>query len=194
MSGENSRGQTVQPPEGVRLVVGESGAQVSARAGSVGLRVVAALAIAVIWAAKWGLDLARLIVAVRAGTAENPGPGLFIFSVAALAGFYCAALFLWTMVGHETLSIRKAKLLLGNPWLFGLVKRRFPLDKVGSFECAGKDCGLQAEADSCCCRWSAEDYLLTFGYGGRRVPVFTHLPREAKDWLRDRLNEFLKTG
>ena len=59
---------------------------------------------------------------------------------------------------------------------------------VGS---AARDSGAQAEEKGSCCGWSVVDYSLNLDYDGRRISVFVNLPREAKDWLRDRLNAVL---
>jgi hypothetical protein len=179
-------------PPGVEFAVTEQGARVRARAGSVSPLVTLIFIISALWTAKWGLGLAKLIVALRAGAAHDSTAALFIvYAVTSLAGLYCAGLCLWTMIGHETLTVRNGKLLLGNPWLLGLRARRFDLGKVHAFSCAEKDCGPEADAKSCCCSWSSVDYNLNLESDGRRLSIFTHLPREAKDWLRDRLNAVL---
>jgi hypothetical protein len=179
-------------PPGVEFAVTGEGARVRARAGSVSPLATFIFIISALWTAKWGLDLAKLIAALRAGEAHDSTAALFIvYAVTSLAGLYCAGLTLWTMIGHETLTVRNGKLLLGNPWLLGLRARRFDLGKVHAFSCAEKDCGLEADAKSCCCSWSSVDYKLNLESDGRRVSIFTHLPREAKDWLRDRLNAVL---
>ena len=179
-------------PPGVEFAVTEQGARIRARAGTVSPPATIVFILSALWTAKWGLDLAKLIVALRAGTPHDSAAALFIvYAVTSLAGLYCAGLCLWTMIGHETLTVRDGKLLLGNPWLFGLRSRRFDLNKVQAFCCAEKDCGLEADAKSCCCSWSSVDYKLILESDGRRVSIFTHLPREAKDWLRDRLNGVL---
>jgi hypothetical protein len=179
-------------PPGVEFAVTEQGARVRARAGSVSPLATVVFIISVLWTAKWGLDLAKLIVALRTGTPHDSAAALFIIcAVTSLAGLYCAGLCLWTMIGHVTLTIRGGNLLLGNPWLFGLRTRRFDLNKVHAFSCAEKNCGLEANAKSCCCSWSSVDYKLNLEADGRSIPIFTHLPREAKDWLRDRLNAVL---
>jgi hypothetical protein len=178
-------------PPGVEFAVTGEGARVRARAGSVSPLATFIFIISALWTAKWGLDLAKLIVALRAGTPHDSAAALFIvYAVTSLAGLYCAGLCLWTMIGHETLTVRNGKLLLGNPWLLGLRARRFDLDEVQAFSCAEKDRGLEADAKSCC-SWSSVDYKLNLESDGRRVSIFTHLPREAKDWLRDRLNALL---
>ena len=179
-------------PPGVEFAVTEQGARVRARAGSVSPLATIIFIISALWTAKWGLDFAKLIVALRAGTAHDSTAALFIvYAVTSLAGVYCAGLCLWTMIGHETLMVRNGKLLLGNPWLLGLRTLRFDLSRVQAFSCAEKDCGLEADAKSCCCSWLSVDYKLNLESDGRRVSIFTHLPREAKDWLRDRLNAVL---
>jgi hypothetical protein len=179
-------------PPGVEFAVTGEGARVRARAGSVSPLATFIFIISALWTAKWGLDLAKLIAALRAGEAHDSTAALFIvYAVTSLAGLYCVGLTLWTMIGHETLTVRNGKLLLGNPWLLGLRARRFDLGKVHAFSCAEKDCGLEADAKSCCCSWSSVDYKLNLESDGRRVSIFTHLPREAKDWLRDRLNAVL---
>ena len=183
-------------PPGVEFAVTEQGARVRARAGSVSPLATIIFIISALWTAKWGLELAQLILLILTcrlvGEAHDSMPALFIVcSVTTLAGLYCVGLCLWTMIGHVTLTIRDGELLLGNPWLFGLRPRRFDLSKVHAFSCADKDCGLEADRKSCCCSWSSVDYKLNLESDGRRVSIFTHLPREAKDWLRDRLNAVL---
>jgi hypothetical protein len=169
----------------------ERGARVRARAGKVAPLPTAACIIAAIWTGKWLLDLAVLIVALLERKTQNSGTALFVCAVASLAGLYCAALCPWTMIGHEVLAIRNGKLYLGNPWLLGLASRGCDLRKVGAFSCADSGSGVRTEGDSSCCRWSAVDYSLNADCDGRRVPIFTQLPRGAKDWLRDRLNAVL---
>jgi hypothetical protein len=176
------------PPNGIEFSGSGGETRLRARAGKVTWPLMAAFLISAVWTVKWALDLAAFVRAFSQGPAENPGPAMFIHGFMVLAGFYCAALCLWTMVGHETLVLRGGRLSLGNPWLFGLRTRSYDAGKVEPFECRGQDCGVQAEGDTCCCRWSAVDYALTFGYNGRRVSVFPHLARESKDWLRERLN------
>ena len=179
-------------PPGVEFAVTEQGARIRARAGTVSPLATVTFIIAAVCAGGGGLFLANLIKDLLVGEAHSSVPARFIvYSVMSLAGLYCAGLCLWTMIGHVTLTIRNGKLLLGNPLLFGLRTRRFDLSKVQSFSCADKDCGLEADAKSCCCSWSSVDYKLNLESNGRRVPIFTHLPREAKDWLRDRLNAVL---
>ena len=180
-------------PPGVEFAVTEQGARVRARAGTVSPLATLGFIIAVLWTGVWALYFpSKLIEAVRAGTPHDSTPALFIvFTVASLAGLYCAGLCLWTMIGHVTLTIRNGTLLLGNPLLFGLRTRRFDLSKVRAFSCVGKDCGLETDAKSCCCSWSSVDYKLNLESDGRSISIFTHLPREAKDWLRDRLNGLL---
>jgi hypothetical protein len=173
-------------PPGVEFAVTEQGARVRARAGTVSPLATVIFIISALWTAKWALDLAHIIV-----MHDFTAAPFIIFVVTSLAGLYCAGLCLWTMIGHITLTIRDGNLLLGNPWLFGLRTRRFDLGKVHAFSCAEKDCGLEADAKSCCCSWSSVDYKLNLESDGRSVSIFTHLPREAKDWLRDRLNAVL---
>ncbi len=180
-------------PPGLEFAVTEHGARVRARAGSVSPLATFIFILSGLWTGFWGLYCPeKQIEAVRAGLPHDSIPALFIvFTVTSLAGLYCAGLCLWTMIGHVTLTIRNDKLLLGNPMLFGLRTRRFDLGKVKAFSCADKDCGLEADEKSCCCSWSSVDYNLNLESDGRRLSIFTHLPREAKDWLRDRLNAVL---
>jgi hypothetical protein len=177
-------------PPGVEFAVTEQGARVRARAGSVSpLMTLVFVASAI--AAGTGLYLPGLIADLRAGTRSDAAASIFLCAIVSLAGLYCAGLCLWTMIGHVSLTVRGGKLLLGNPWLLGLRSRRFDLSKVQAFSCAEKDCGVQTDAKSCCCSWSSVDYKLNLESDGRRISIFTHLPREAKDWLRDRLNGVL---
>jgi hypothetical protein len=179
-------------PPGVEFSVTEQGARVRARAGSVSPLATAVFIISALWTAGWGLALASLIKDLRDGAPHDSTPALFIvYGMTTLAGLYCAGLCLWMMIGHETLLVRNGRLLLGNPWLLGLRSRRFDLSKVRAFSCEEKDCGLETDTRSCCCSWSLVDYKLSLESDGRRVSIFTHLPREAKDWLRDRLNAVL---
>ena len=145
MDAENER---LSPPRGVEFTRTEGGVRVRARAGKVAPLPTVAFIIAAIWAGKWGLDLAVLIVALRAGKAQDSSAALFVCAVASLAGLYCAALCLWTMIGHEVLAIRNGKLYLGNPWLFDLVSRRCDLGKVGAFSCADRGSGARAEEEA----------------------------------------------
>jgi hypothetical protein len=145
----------------------------------------------ILYAGGAGLFLANLIKDLLAGQAHEAVPRFIVYTVIALAGLYCAGLCLWTMIGHVTLTIQDGKLLLGNPWLLGMQSQSFDLGKVRAFSCTESDCGVQADGKSCCCSWSSVDYKLNLESDGRRVSIFTHLPREAKDWLRDRLNAVL---
>ncbi len=180
-------------PPGVEFAVTGQGARVRARAGSVSPLATVVFIIAGLWTAFWGLYIpAKQVEAVRAGTSQDSTPAIFVVcTLTSLAGLYCAGLCLWMMIGHVTLMVRDGKVLLGNPWLFGLPTRRFDLSKVRAFSCAENDCGLKADEKSCCCSWSSVDYKLHLESGGRRVSIFMHLSREAKDWLRDRLNAVL---
>ena len=179
-------------PRGVDYRADHGTVRVRAPAGSVGWQPMAATLIALAVAVSCTVGLLKAAATVRSGDAVNPGPLFFLLTVGALAGGYCTALCLWTMLGHEKLTIRNGTILVSSPWLFGLQTKRFKASAVGSFICSGEACGIRAEGDSCCCRWSAVDYSLSFGYGGARIPVFSQLPRDAKDWLRDRLNNALR--
>ena len=179
-------------PPGVEFAVTEQGARVRARAGSVSPLATLIFCLSALCAGGGGLFLANLIKDLVSGQAHGSVAAYFIvYTVIAAAGLYCAGLCLWTMIGHVTLTIRGGKLLLGNPWLFGLRTQRFDLSNVHAFSCAENDCGTRADVKSCCCSWSSVDYKLHLESDGRRVSIFTHLPREAKDWLRDRLNAVL---
>jgi len=179
-------------PPGVEFAVTEQGARVRVRAGSVSPLATVIFFFSALCAGGGGLFLANLIKDLGAGEAHGSVPARFIvYTVLSVAGLYCAGLSLWMMIGHETLLVRGGKLLLGNPWLLGLRNLRFDLGKVRAFSCAEKGCGLEADEKSCCCSWSSVDYTLNLHSDGRRFSIFTHLPREAKDWLRDRLNAVL---
>jgi uncharacterized membrane protein YuzA (DUF378 family) len=179
-------------PPGVEFALTEQGARVRARAGTVSPLATLIFLISALCAGGGGLFLANLVKALLAGQAHGSVAASFaVYTVLSLAGLYCAGLCLWTMIGHATLMIRGGTLLLGNPWLLGLRTGRFDLSKVRAFSCAEADCGLQADAKSRCCSWSSVDYKLHLESDGRRVSIFAHLPREAKDWLRDRLNAVL---
>jgi len=180
-------------PSGVDLRWVEDGVRVRARAGGVGWQPVAALAISVPWTAYWGRGLAVAIVSMATAARANVAPELFVHAVAALAGAYCAALCLWTMFGHETLVVAGNGLWVSNPWLFGLRTRRFDLKRVEPFRCSAEECGVGPD-EGCCCRWSTNECAMSFGYRGRRIPVFAQLPTEAKERLCERLNRILPPG
>jgi len=174
-------------PRGVRWHESPHGVTLSVRAGGVDWRSLAAAAIALIWAGVWTVSLATTIADVRAGTDDgNPGPAIFVQGIAALVGLYCAALCLWTMIGSERLVISGGRLRMSSPWSFGALRYSYDLRRVQPFTTQHKDCGL--EGDSCCCRITNEAYPLSFGAGGHRIVVFSHLPNAAKDWIRDRMN------
>ena len=189
-----SQNENSQPPPGVEFAVKNGGAFVKARAGAVGWQPIVGIAISSVWAAAWGTGLVRVIAAMRTGTAVNPGPAVFLCVLGAFSGIYGAALCLWTMIGHERLVISDGRLSITNPWLLGLRTRRFVLAELRPFVCTGKECGGQAEERSCCCRWSAVDYTMSFGFRGERIIVFPQLSPAAKDWLRDRMNILLRAS
>jgi len=179
-------------PEGVTWETREHGVTVRVRAGTVSWEPLAGLALSILWGGGWAAGLVRVIVSVRSGDALNPGPALFLCSLGKLTGAYCAALCIWSMVGHESLAIRRGHLFLSKPWLFGLPLRRIKMTPTMRFSCSGKDCGMQA--DGCCCRWSTVDYTLALTRGGERIALFPQLSHEAKNWLRDRLNEYIASN
>ena len=167
---------------------------VRARAGSFGWQPMLGLVLCASLATGSGIALLRVGIAVRDGIALNPGPAIFLCTLGVLLGTYVAALCLWTMMGHETLLIRNGRLSLSNPWLFGLRTRRFDVSRITPFRCARAGCDTGAQASGCCCSRWAVDYVLLFGDGPKEVGAFSQLSVEAKDWLRDRLNELLRTG
>ena len=181
-------------PRGVSLTVATDRVVVRTRAGSLGWQpIVGIVASAIVFSVCAAVFL-RVIALIRSGAAANPGPALFLSILGTLSGFYCVALCLWAMVGHEKLVILRRRLAISNPWLLGLPTRAFDLGEVKPFTCSERECGVRAEENSCCCRWSSVDYSLSFGYRDTRVRVFPQLPRQAKDWLRDRLNDALRTA
>ena len=179
---------------GVEFHAATDGLVVRALAGSLGWQPILGVALSAAWAAAWGAGLARVVTSMEAGTAENPGPTLFLCALATLGGLYCVAFCLWTIFGHETLAIRRGRLSISNPWFFGRLERGVDLSEVKAFTCSGEACGVQPDASGCCCRWSSVDYALSFGHGGSRVSVFPQLPPATKEWLRDRLNDWLVTA
>ncbi len=193
LCGGSAPGNAKQPP-GVVFAMRDGRAVVKARAGAPGWQPIAALIFSILWAVSWSAGLVRVIGSIHAGTAVNPGPAVFLCSLGALSGIYCAALCVWTMLGNERLVIGKKRLSISNPWLFGLRMCSFELSKLQPFVCSGRECGVQPEEKSCCCRWSAVDYAMSFGYKGRRITVFPQLPPKSKEWLRDRLNHILAKG
>ena len=59
------------PPRGVEFTQTERGVRVRARAGKVAPLPTVAFLISAIWTGKWALDVARLIVALRAGQGKK---------------------------------------------------------------------------------------------------------------------------
>ena len=174
-------------PAGVR-VAGEDGRLViHVRAGAPGWQPWIVAVLTGIWTASWGLGAAHAVKAIAAGELPASDPALFLCGAAALIGLYVTVLCLWTMFGREALVIHNHSLWAGTPWLFGFPLKRYDLREIGPFACSGKDCG--AQADGCCCSWSTVDYHLGFQHQGKHVPLFVQLPREAKDWMRDKLEE-----
>lgn len=175
-------------PAGLRVETRGGALVVTARAGKVTAALMVAFIIAMLWTAKWALDLVRLLHE-RAHQADF-GPQLFVSALMAAIGAYCVMLLLWSMIGHSRLVVRGGRLYLGNPWLFGLVNHAYDVRRIESLRCAGKDCG--AEGEGCCCKFSTVDYTLSFGYGPERISIFPHLDRAAKDWLHARLTAALR--
>lgn len=176
-------------PTGAQKVVRSAAIIVKVRAGRMEARAMAAMIISAIWGAFWLTSLAAALRQSSEHQTANPTAEIAVRAVMAAAGIYCALLCLWAMFGHDRIVMRRGRLLLGNPWLLGALTRRYDLARVGSFRTGNKDCG--AKHDGCCCSYSTVDYSLAFDYGGKLVPFFQHLPREAKDALRDRLNAAL---
>jgi hypothetical protein len=176
-------------PTDVKLTAADNVLEVRARVGKVSPALAVVFLLSSLWAAKWLTELAALLNRLNGGNVANPGPELFVFAVMGFGGVYCAVLMLWIMLGSERLTIRDGRLHHSNLWLFGLQIRGYPVESVGPFQALSKDCG--AEADGCCCRVTTVDYTLTFGHNGRRISIFSHLPRASKDWLQDRLNAAL---
>ncbi len=191
MAQVTDRPHNAPPPPDVDLVVKDGWARVSARAGSPGWQPILGLAVSFVWAAPWGIGLAGEIGSMLREVEVNQGPTLFIYSLGTLSGIYCAGLCLWTMFGHERLVIGTKRLSISNPWLFGLRAGSFELGRLQPFRCSGEGCGVTPDGHGCCCRWSANEYEMSFGYRGQRVSVFPQLPPASKDWLRDRLNQLL---
>jgi len=184
-------GNTATPPDvapgGIELRTDGDATVVRVRAGAPGWQPVAGAVVAAAWAVASGTMLVRTVAAVRDGTAVGPGPAVFLLGVITGLGVYCVALSVWSMVGHETLRIARSRIAVSNPWLLGFATRRFHMRDVSPFACGDADCASET-SEGCCCRWTTVAYKLTFGCGDRRVAVFNHLPRETKDWLRDKLN------
>jgi len=176
-------------PTDVALTAFADGVEVRARVGKVSPALAVVFILSALWAAKWLIESASLLRELGEGRAANPGPELFVFGVMGLAGLYCAVLMVWIMLGSERLTLRDGRLRHSNLWLFGIQTRRYPFKSIEGFQTLSKDCGTQAEG--CCCTVSTVDYTLTFGHNGRRISIFSHLPRTSKDWLRDRLNAAL---
>lgn len=177
-------------PRGARVREVAGGVSVSVRAGGLDARTAAAGLVSAIWALFWVLDLADAFRAMAAGKLSNPGVEIAVRIVLAAVGGYCTLLCAWSLFGHDRLIMRRGRLRAGNPWLLGALTRRYDLANVRSFVTHGKDCG--AHSDGCCCGYSSVDYSLAFDHGGKRVELFRQLPRETKDWLRDRLNVSLE--
>jgi hypothetical protein len=177
-------------PSGVRVLADGARVAVRVRAGRLEPRAIAAMLIAALWGILWITSLAGALRDLGAGKLPNPAPEIAGRALFAATGVYCVLLCLWAMIGHERLVMRRGRLRLSNPWLLGMLTRRYDLAHVRSFMTHDKDCG--AKHDGCCCHYSTVDYALAFDYSGRPVQLFPHLPRESKDWLRDRLNKTLE--
>jgi len=177
-------------PRGVKLRVAGDDVVLKVRAGTVQWGSVFATLLAGGWTFGWSMFLMSAIGDLRDGTLDNPAPTFVVSGVMVAIGLYCALLCLWTMLGSERLVIRNGRLMLGSPWLFGMLNRSYDLKRVQTFSCLKKDCGL--EGDSCCCSITNIDYPLSFGNDGHRVLVFSQAPNAAKDWIRDQLNVVLK--
>lgn len=183
---QNQTDQTYPPnPSDINMTENSGAIAFSVRAGKVSPGLSVVFLLASLWAAKWLTQFFSLLK--DPSHSANPGPELFIFALMGAAGLYCSCLMLWIMLGSERLIFRGNTMLHSNLWLFGMAKHRYNLRSVGTFQATSKECGAQAEG--CCCTVSTVDYTLTFGHNGRRISVFSHLPRESKDWLKDRLNE-----
>ncbi len=163
------------------------GLEVRVRAGRPDLTSLGVAALFGLWAAGWGYGFVTSLRGLVTGGSANPWPAV-VFCAAALAvGLYGLALGVWIMFGHERVVLCAGRLGVGNPWLLGAIAQRYRLDEVGAFQCIDKACeGVQQEG--CCCGWSAVNYKLTVQIGRKDQSVFVHLPREAKDRLRDEFN------
>ena len=177
-------------PAGVRVQVTGAAVVVRVRAGRLEAGAIAAALIAALWGGGWLASLAGALRDLSANKLPNPAPEIAARALFAAVGVYCALLCLWAMLGHQRLVMRRGRLRLGSPWLLGLLARRYDLAQVRSFMTHDKDCSTKH--DGCCCHYSTVDYSLAFDYSGHPVQLFPHLPRESKDWLRERLNKALE--
>jgi len=160
---------------------------IRARAGAPGWQPILVTGLFMVWSAASAVALGRAVAAVRAGEASASGPAIYLAAAALLVGVYLTALCLWTMFGRETLVLQGHSLWIGTPWLFGFPLKRYDLRRIGPFVCSDRDCGAQPEG--CCCRWSAVKHRLAFTHAGKTVTLFSQLPGETKDRLREILDE-----
>jgi len=163
---------------------------IRARAGAPGWQPILATGLFMVWSVASAVALGKTIAAVRAGEASASGPAIYLAAVALLTGVYLTALCLWTMFGRETLVLQGHSLWIGTPWLFGFPLKRYDLRRIGPFVCSDRDCGAQPEG--CCCRWTAVKHRLAFTHAGKTVTLFSQLPGETKDRLRETLEEARK--
>jgi len=183
MHDKNTEGAVAGLPGGVSISGRGLRRVIRARAGAPGWQPVIVTAFLTIWTAASAVALGKAIAAVRAGEASVSDPAAWLASAALLVGAHLTALCLWTMFGRETLVLQGHSLWMGTPWLFGFPLRRYDLRRIGPFVYSDRDCGAQAEG--CCCRWSAVKHQLAFTYAGRTVHLFSQLPRETKERLRE---------